>query len=243
MYHSIDFYSVKTGVTKNTWEDFYLIPTSRPLINPPTKKIKTVDIPGANGVLDLTDSLTGYPLYNNREGTFEFIVDNGNEKWAVLYSEIMDFFSNNVFRITLEDDPDYYYEGTCKVDSWVSNTDGTWSNLTIGYSVGPYKYEEETSSYLLLNNLNGISPISNTFVLNDIGSAPIHNVIFTVGGSDEGVTIKLNDTLTGMEREFQISNGITECADISLVPLNGNVITTCTTGVGRAFIRFRKGGL
>ena len=60
MYHSITFGD------KNTWDDWHLIPSKRPSFNPPNVKSQYVDIPGGNGVLDLTESLTGYPLYNTR---------------------------------------------------------------------------------------------------------------------------------------------------------------------------------
>ena len=79
MYHSITFGD------RNTWDDWHLIPSTRPLFNPPDAKTHYVDIPGANGQLDLIESLTGYPLYENRTGSIEFYVANGYEDWAVLY--------------------------------------------------------------------------------------------------------------------------------------------------------------
>ena len=48
MYHSI------TIGDKNTWDDWHLIPATRPLFNPPTVKENMVNIPGGDGVLDLT---------------------------------------------------------------------------------------------------------------------------------------------------------------------------------------------
>ena len=44
MYHSITFGS------KNTWEDWHLVPTSRPLFLPPKQKKSITDIPGGDGV-------------------------------------------------------------------------------------------------------------------------------------------------------------------------------------------------
>lgn len=60
MYHSI------TIGDKNTWDDWHLIPATRPLFNPPTVKENMVNIPGGDGVLDLTASLAGRPTYNNQ---------------------------------------------------------------------------------------------------------------------------------------------------------------------------------
>lgn len=80
MYHSITFdFGEKNK--KNTWDDWHLVSTSRPVFNPPAQKVKTIDIPGGDGVIDLSQALTGYPVFQNRTGSFEFIVPNGFEPW------------------------------------------------------------------------------------------------------------------------------------------------------------------
>lgn len=134
---------------KNTWGDWYLIPSSRPVINPPSPKTKYVDIPGANGQLDLSTSLTGDIVYNNRQGSIEFIVDNGQLSdytasiWSALYSEIMDYLHGKQLKIALEDDPYFYYEGRLTVNSWKSDVHN--SKISIDYTVHPYKYEIDSS--------------------------------------------------------------------------------------------------
>ena len=82
-YHSVIFGE------KNSWDDWHLIPTSRPVFNPPKPKLKTVDVPGGDGLLDVSELLTGYPVYENRTGSIEFMVHNGYEEWQVAYSNIM----------------------------------------------------------------------------------------------------------------------------------------------------------
>lgn len=125
----------------NTWDDWHLIPTSRPVFAYPKRKEKIIDIPGSNGSLDMSKSLTDYMLYNNRQGTLEFIVANNMwPRWINANSEIANFLSNEEFCIILLDDISYYYEGTLEVDDWKSNNDGTWSNITLKYNLYPYKY-------------------------------------------------------------------------------------------------------
>ena len=48
----------------NTWNDWHLIPSSRPLINPPSFKSNYIDIPGANGSIDASTTILTYPRYN-----------------------------------------------------------------------------------------------------------------------------------------------------------------------------------
>lgn len=133
MYHSI------TIGDKNTWDDWHLIPATRPLFNPPTVKETMVNIPGGDGVLDLTASLAGRPTYNNRTGSWTFYVQNGFKDWSVLYSEIMVYLHGQAFKAILEDDPAYFYEGRFSVNQWKSDKD--YSQIVINYNVGPYKKE------------------------------------------------------------------------------------------------------
>lgn len=131
MYHSITF------GTKNTWDDWHLIPTSRPLFNPPSVKTNLIEIPGGDGALDLTTALAGRPLYKNRTGSIEFYVENDFRDWTILYSEIMLYLHGQKMRAVLEDDPSYYYEGRFAVNAWKSNKDR--SSIVIDYDVNPYK--------------------------------------------------------------------------------------------------------
>ena len=137
MYHSV------TYGEKNTWDDWHLIPTSRPLFNPPGVKTSYLDIPGANGIIDLTESLTGYPVFENRTGSQEYIVSNGYKPWDVIYSEIMNYLHGQRMKAVLEDDKAFYYEGRFNVNQWKS--DKNWSLITIDYDVYPYKKELNSS--------------------------------------------------------------------------------------------------
>ena len=137
MYHSI------TYGEKNTWDDWHLIPSSRPVFNPPSTKTQYVDLPGGNGQIDLTEALTGYPVYENRTGSHEFYVENGYKEWDELYSEIMNYLHGKYMEASLEDDPDYVYVGRFEVNEWKSDK---WNSvITIDYNVYPYKKERYSS--------------------------------------------------------------------------------------------------
>lgn len=121
----------------NTWDDFHLIPTSRPIIAPPSVKTNTIDLPGGNGVLDLSYSLTKCPLYENRTGSLEFIVDPDRDTWINVYQKLSNYLDGRYRYMTLEDDPYWVYEGKFMVNDWQS--DEHWSTITIDYDVKPYK--------------------------------------------------------------------------------------------------------
>ena len=146
MYHSITIGSIHAPdnthdhsyiVGKNTWDDWHLIPSTRPLVNPPKPNTKGVQVPGRNGTIDMSRVLTGYMTYQNRTGSWEFIVENDHWDWATAYSTIMGYLHGQNMCCVFEDDIGYYYEGLLSVNAWKS--DKSWSLITIDYDLYPYK--------------------------------------------------------------------------------------------------------
>ena len=130
MYHSI----IISG--KNTYEAWGLVPTSRPVINPPEVKTTYVDLPASNGILDYSDLLMGAVPYGQREGSWEFALRPGR-KWASMYSSIMNYLHGRRHKVILEDDPAFQYSGRLSVNAWKS--DPQYSLLTIDYNLDPFK--------------------------------------------------------------------------------------------------------
>lgn len=123
--------------TINTWDDWHIVPTKRPVVSLPTVKTQYIDIPGSNGRLDFTEVLAGEPLYNDREGSWEFVILNGYQEWHVLYETIKNFLHGKEATVVLDDAPEYQYKGRLTFDSWEAGEHN--SNVTIGYVFSPYK--------------------------------------------------------------------------------------------------------
>ena len=125
---------------KNTWDDWHLIPSSRPLVNPPEIEENYIKIAGKDGFVDLSELFANRPIYGKRTGSWEFYADPNyaiSEPWDVKYSAIMAYLHGRTKYVILEDDPNYYYEGRLKVNQWKS--DPNWSIVTIDYTLQPYK--------------------------------------------------------------------------------------------------------
>lgn len=160
----------------NTWDDFHLIPTSRPVIAPPSVKTNTIDLPGGNGVLDLSYSLTKGPLYENRTGSLEFIVDPEQDTWINVYQKLSNYLDGRYRYMALEDDPYWVYEGKFMVNNWQS--DEHWSTITIDYDVKPYKRyilktDPDSSLSTGRTKIPGYDKLKSTFM--DIGALSINN--------------------------------------------------------------------
>lgn len=128
---------------KHTYRDWGLrwISCNTPM---PDVQVNEITVPGRDGVIDLTESLTGEPLYHNR--TVELVFDARGiiDDWQQLYSEIAAYCHGKQFKIILDTDPDYYYYGRIAVNTTKnSRQNGT---LTITAGAEPYKYELKHSA-------------------------------------------------------------------------------------------------
>jgi len=137
--YSIDIYN--DSFKANTWETWHLIPNERPSIAPPEVKTQYVEIPGMNGALDYTEVLSGDVRYGNRQGSWEFIVETGVQKWCDLYNELLTLLHGKRFNCVLREQPNYIYNGRLEVNQWKS--DERYSTITIDYNFSPYKSVKE----------------------------------------------------------------------------------------------------
>lgn len=124
---------------KHSYYDWGLILELKPEISPPQPKTVYVSIPGSDGGLDLTESLTGDVKYENRKIICTFTVINPWEHWANIYSDILDYLQGKQMKVIMDDDPDYFYSGRFAVNQWKS--DRKTSTIVIEGIVEPYKLE------------------------------------------------------------------------------------------------------
>lgn len=93
---------------------------------PPAKaKTNYLDIPGADGSVDLTEAL-GEVKYNDRDGAkFTFTMnpdgDLSESAWEAKKTEISNLLNGKRCRVRLDKDPNYYYLGRCSVDNYLSD--------------------------------------------------------------------------------------------------------------------------
>ena len=209
---SYKYHSITIG-TKNTWDDWHLIPSSRPLFNPPPVKTSYVEIPGGDGILDLTTAMTGKPMYSNRTGSWEFYVENGFKDWTVLYSEIMMYLHGQEFRAVLDDDTAYYYEGRFTVNQWRS--DPAQSMIVIDYNVEPYKQYSASDDNWLWDPFNfetGVIryyknlPVKGTLTIVVIGD--IMDTVPTITSTVAGMKVTFNGVVYTLQRGANVISSI-----------------------------------
>lgn len=124
--------------TKDSYEEFHLVPCGRQYIENPPITTNYIDIPGSSGQLDLSTILTGCPIFGNREGSLEFYVLNDIKPFEVIASEIANYLHGRAMKVISSDDKMWYYYGRLSLNS--SSLDNSHSKITIDYHLDPFKY-------------------------------------------------------------------------------------------------------
>lgn len=155
--HSITF--TKNGVSKNTWSDWGLIPSSRP--SEPVNGIwsRGVSIQGVNGQEDLVrrqpyhavnssallndalnrdnptriKSLHGYDILLPAQGSFGFLIADQNHSFFAKQQEILNFLHNQEVTMVFSDDLSITYTIRATIDSFESSS--KYSGVSINYTV------------------------------------------------------------------------------------------------------------
>ena len=109
-------------------------------ISTPERRVLTIDVPGRDGVLDITDQLYSEPKYRNRTIELKFFNVRGLRNqmdWPAMYSTILTAFHGKVVRIRFSKDPNHYFQGRCNVGF---EERGGSRGFIMTFDCEPYKY-------------------------------------------------------------------------------------------------------
>lgn len=219
---------IETGVLFDDIHSFYDLNLilSGCEISPALPKTNYVDIPGADGSIDLTE-VHGEVKFSDRNCKFTFTMnpmgDLSETAWTEKKTEISNILAGRVFKITLDKDSDYYYFGRCSVDEFRS--DKRLRQIVVSAKVKPYKLKhiETVLKYQL-------SKTAQTIVIQNSRKS----VIPLIECSDNNTVIVFGTTT------FNLNAGIHQTPDIMLV-MGDNLLTV--TGTGTIIFRFQEGDL
>ena len=140
-------------------------------LSPPEPKTYTVDIPGGDGVIDLTSALTGDVAYSNRSQSFAFMVVDP-DSFERVKTDVSNFLHGKSFDYQMTMDPGYTYHGRFSVTEYshaVYAYPGLVGVFTVDIDADPYK-----SKGLQTYQLNATG--GKMFRL-ESGRKPVHPVI------------------------------------------------------------------
>ena len=201
--------------TIHTGRDLDLVMESKDLGSPSVQK-NTVEIPGRNGLLEMSESLTGEPTYSNRPQLYKFIGNGSRETVLSMIDTIMSYHGHYI-TIVVDDYLDWYYEGRVEV----AYTDHyNYVEFELNVDAQPFRYALQSTkvSYSSVTNKN--------VTLVNRGVSVIPKII------TNGETTIVFGTIT-----YRLSAGTYEPDD--LVLRKGNNVLNITTG-GNITIEYRE---
>ena len=195
-------------------------------ISPADPKTTYIDIAGGDGSADLTEA-NGEVRFKDRSMSFTFTMnpadDLSDDAFEEKKTEISNLLNGRTFKITRDVDPEYYYQGRCTVDSYMS--DRRLRQFVVSAVVRPYKLKQNVT--MITTELTGTPKALN--ILNGRKSvAPI------IECTADNTTVKFGDV------ECVLSAGTHKVLDIYFTEGN-NLVTV--SGTGKITFRFQEGDL
>lgn len=127
---------------KDTYKDYKLLIQSL-TISTAEPKEQLIDVPGADGNLDFSESLSGDIRYQNRTITIS-LAKAKSRNCLNEYSQIQNDLHGKTMKIILSNEPNFYYYGKVKVKDY--DKYALLHTIDIECSVEPYKYDLTASN-------------------------------------------------------------------------------------------------
>lgn len=124
--------------------DLHLIQQSV-AISPAEPKLNFIDIPGADGSKDLSTSPAGRVVYKDRSVQWAFALYPG-DRWEEKQRQVSRELNGRRCRITLDTDPDYYFDGRLTVKSYKRNQ--TLRQIIVEAICRPYMLKQQHTTVL-----------------------------------------------------------------------------------------------
>ena len=125
-----------------SYDDLHLILSSK-TIGTPAPKVETIDLPGGDGVLDLTEFFDG-TKYANRQLSFDFSTMVSPASFLQQFSTVQNLLHGRKMDIVLSDDPEWYYTGRISVNEW--KADKNIGKITVDCDCAPFKHRKSAQA-------------------------------------------------------------------------------------------------
>ncbi len=202
----------------HTGRDLDLVQEVKKLGKPEVQTYK-VEVPGRNGLLNLTKSLTGKVNYNNRSLEFQYF-GTGSRSRLLELDDIFSRYHGETIRIIDDDYPSHYFEGEVEVETEVY---GTYVTIKMTVDANPFKLKSQKTKRSV--NISGETVIT------------LENEFMPVVPT---ITVSAETTITFGDHTTKISAG-TYNIDAFELKAGSNVFTV--TGSGTITFEYQEGAI
>lgn len=140
----------------HTWKDWRAIIQNSDVVGSPEPNTNYLEVPGGNGHIDLTETLTGDVTYSTRTLKFELALKTNPAVWPDTISRIFNSLHGKAVQVILDEEPTHYFYGRVNIDG-VSRAQIS-GQLTVTVECDPYRYElGETTEFFSVSDTEDVS--------------------------------------------------------------------------------------
>lgn len=130
---------VKTEEKYHTFDDLRLIITNACSISEPEMNEEYISVKGRNGLLDISEALTGKATYKSRKIAIQLAGIDDETDWDSNISALRNIFDGKLVKIIFDNDRAYFWYGRCHITGF--EREGTCGKFTFELpNADPYKY-------------------------------------------------------------------------------------------------------
>lgn len=234
----------------DTGEEFHSLKTwglaigNNNIVGNPEQETNYINIPGSSGFLDISEAVSGHPIFTHREISIEFGGIRGRMRWDAIISDFRNLIEGRIIKLTFDNDKAYYYEGRANIIDFDRIRDLGTFTLSIP-KAQPYKYEVQgvnepwlwdpfsftSGAIVYIGELTITGSKTLTLPRGYMDTVPI----FMASGISQSLTVEYEGKI------FPLSNGENRFPQISVGGREEAVLKF--NGAGTVTIEYRRGRL
>ena len=143
--NGISIYVEDTNKTYHTLNDWGFALGNNNYISDPEMETNYINVPYRNGLIDASTALTGRPVFKKRQLSFSLGGERPRMGWDSTISMIRNALHGRTCKLTLDNDPNYYWRGRVYVENFDRFRGLGTFQLNVP-NAEPYKMSNYTSS-------------------------------------------------------------------------------------------------
>lgn len=134
-----------SNTSYHSYDDWGLYITNTDCIGEPELVKEYIQVPGRNGLIDISEALAGRPIYKSRHIKIDLAGTRDKTNWDSTISSLRNAINGRVCHITFDNDVAYYWRGRVEIVDFASVL--RLGRFTIDIpDADPYKYDIESTS-------------------------------------------------------------------------------------------------